>query len=181
MNRQQALLGVVALLLLVKFGFGALNEARSDSRELLETKKSRYIKGKRLLETESSLDSQLQVINQALVEAKEIYPIADSPQNARLDVQRRINDLAEEHSLIIESAEWLSIQEGQPERAIFDIRFSGNFDAMAKFHLALEELGAWINVQEISANIRGQQSNRRTIGVARGSILFDVLYVVEGK
>jgi Tfp pilus assembly protein PilO len=181
MARQQLLLGFVAILMLIKFGFGYINNARAESRELLETKSNRYVKGKRLLDTESSLDSELEALNQYLEKAREFYPIADSAQNARLSVQRQINELAEKSNLTVESAEWLSIEEGQPERAIFDLRFSGDFDAMAKFHLAVEELGAWINVQEISANIRRQRVTSRTIGAARGSMLFNVLYVVDDQ
>jgi hypothetical protein len=141
MNRQQILLVIVGVLLLVKFGFGYINDKRVESKELLETKYNRYIKGKRLLDTESSIDERLNELNLSLEKAKEFYPIAVSAQDARLDVQRRINTLAEQSNLTVESVEWLSIEEGQPEKAIVDLRFIGEFDAMIKFHLMLEELG----------------------------------------
>lgn len=180
MARQNILLIFVGILVLIKFGFGQLNELRSESRELLEVKNKRYVKGKSLLDTETQLDEQLVAVNNSLDKAKEFYLISDSAQNARLEIQRRVNDVATKHNLILESVEWLAITEGQPERAVLDLRFSGKFDALAKLHLEVEGLGAWIKVQQMSANVRNQKMSRNAVGTAKGSLLFDVFYIVDG-
>jgi Tfp pilus assembly protein PilO len=178
MNRQKVLLLLVGILILIKFGFGALNEKRRESRELLEVKIERFEKGKALLEGEGQLDELLSRVDIALDMAKQSHLIVDSSQNARLDVQRRITTLAEQNNITIDSSDWSSPIEGQPERIVFDIRFSGNFDEFAKFHLAVEELGDWVSVQKINVNVQRQNVGRKAIGVSRGSMLFDVVYLV---
>ena len=177
MDRQKVLLMLVGILVVVKFGFGTLNDKRQESRELLSVKIERFEKGKALLEGEGHLDDLLSEVDTSLDMAKKSHLIVDSSQNARLDVQRKITSIAEQYNITIDSSDWSSPTEGRPERIVFDIRFNGKFDEFAKFHIAVEELGDWVNVQKINVNVQRQDVSRKGIGVSRGSMLFDVVYL----
>lgn len=179
-GRQLTLLLIVAVLALVRFVIIPLDQYNNEAVERIKAKQLRFEKGEDILATRDEVSTGLEEIQKALVGYQDTFPKMKSIEDGKLQVQRRITALAKENNVVIDSAEWVQIAEGNPVSGTLELQFSGEFYDVIQWHFSLEEIGSWLSADYFSFIVNGQNTRIKRHGKSRGSFGVQVLFIAEG-
>ncbi|WP_088331533.1 type 4a pilus biogenesis protein PilO [Lacimicrobium sp. SS2-24] len=180
MSRQITLTAVVAALVMVKFVYLPFQEELASLRNELTQKHERLSKKEAIAEALPLWQEQDEKLNHELSKLEDVFPNYPDAGMAKLQFQLTLQKLAREQDMRLDSVEWLAISPGQPESAVVSVSFEGKFTDLARFHLALAEVGPWLAVDNLDFRVREQKMKWKRPGTARGEILLKIYYIVGG-
>lgn len=179
-RRELVLLSIVACLALIRLVVVPMYEHNLELSERIAAKRLQYKKGEDTLATREEVSSGLDEIEKALVGYQENFPRMQNIEDGKLQIQRRISALAKENNVVVDSAEWVQIAEGNPVSGMLELQFTGSFYDVVEWHFSLEELGSWVSADHLAFSITGQNTRIKRHGKARGSFGVRVLFIAEG-
>lgn len=179
MKRQTLLLLVVAILLLVKFGLVPLWDKIEENNAIISALENRVSKGNALIATEEVLRGQENQLDQFLGDSKANFPVVEAPEITQLQFQRIIRTKADEFGITIESQEWTKYEDGTPAAAYLKIRVLGSLENYPGFLLAMENVGAWVSLDELNLDVNKQRLNHMRLGMTNGRLVFRISYILE--
>lgn len=181
MSRQIILLIIVSILALVRWGIVPLNEYNQQLQERIGVKLTRLEKGRQILASKENVEKGLLEIEQLMVAQQSSFPSMPSVEKGQLDVQRRVSGLAREYNVVIESAQWISIDEGSLVSGQLEVYFSGNVNDVVQWHLAIEQMGEWVSAERVDLNTSNQRLRTKQQGTAKGSLVVQILFTSQER
>lgn len=179
MKRQWILISFLACLIALKFIVVPLNEVNEELGASVTAKQIRLVKGRNILDSKEKVETGLTKIRDLLSAYRSQFPVMDSPEKGRLEIQRRISSLAREFNVEVESAQWVGASDGNPVHSELDIQFSSSLNDAVKWHIEMARIGTWISVENIEFSTSNQNLRIKRQGTVSGTLLVKVLFLTR--
>lgn len=179
MNRSRILLGILAVLLTVRFGIVPWLEWQSGRRVALEVSQNRLLKSEALDADADEITASLASFRERMQGISQRVPREPSSDAIKLRVQQEISQLAAEHGVKISLFEWLAEGEaGSPSLAMVRARMqlAGSGASVALFHSQLEARNGNLIVRQFQHSFGNPTQTPGNTSVAT-VIVADVLYL----
>lgn len=179
-QRHSALVAVLGVILLIKFGFLPLLEWQESYRQELILEKKRITKAQRVLNNAEQFEQQFSQLEQ-LHQAQQGLLFSSQPDNQfQLSRQQQIEALLSSYDLRAERINWLAainVASGQVRQYSVTISVEGKITDILRWHLAVEKQKPLIDI--VGFDVRMQRQTDSSLG--RGAGEYQFRFYAEGE
>ncbi|HZR83318.1 MAG TPA: type II secretion system protein GspM [Candidatus Binatia bacterium] len=178
-ERLYVVLGVVGVLVLLRFGIGWLVEYRRDVKEDIQLTADRLANARRTVTRASDVEKQLTALKQRFRDTAQHLVPGDTPTLAAASLQERISSLAAEKSVSLQTTQVMRDEAMGPFRRVsLRITANGELRHLADFLAGLEFGDLRVSIPFIELSRRG--AARRDNAPRAVSATIEVAGVVQG-
>lgn len=183
LNNKPLLLGILAVLALIRFALLPVVEWQNSQVNELERSKTQLAKGLQLLEQKS----ELQEIEGRLLERNRVLSsklLFNEPNANRmqLTIQKQLDELMAKHNLEARNTNWLTpLPLGQTEEHRLELSLSGKVEDFINFTLEVENESPRLAIVQFSQAINGMRLAQKNLGNFNGMIVISSLRKLDSE
>lgn len=156
-------------------------ETINDKKEAVAQLQNQYIKGQQILQQEDKINEAKRALEFRLNEVKNFYISAPSADGVKINLQKKLQQIAQGSEVELVNFEWQSDLMGTPSFSVLNLKLEGAFKNVASFHLELVALGVWLDIQEFYYRINDQNPRRKAQGRVSGDVVIKISYLVDAQ
>ncbi len=181
MDRQKYLLLFAAVLLVMKFVILPVYDYRDELANQLESAQEHLAKRHKVFAEVELLKGEQAKIEETLSLLQGEFTQAIDHEFAKLTFQKKLEEQAREHGVVLQNIEWSEVVDGTPSSADLEVRFEAPFKSVMLFHSQLADAGYDVYTRELFTSVQRQRLGAKKLGNAKGTLSLSIYYLVQAQ